>query len=250
MRMRLNPLVVGFGLALLSVACGDTTVVERDTAPTDAVAVTESALTYRYCAGENDCDSGCACQANQCVPDGFGPTHPDCGTPPRRECSTGADCRSSCICSAGYCAPDGFSPPSPYCHLPPPDAYENNNTASQFTAYPGHPLTGFNFHELGDVDWLAVYFGGAMTATFETYNVQSGANTYLEVFTYVNGGPGALVAANDDVCSVWYNPACLASRVSLSVPANSAYFIRIRNLNDTAHNVYQQSPPTYDFRIY
>ena len=248
MRIRLNPLVVGLGLALLSVACGDTAPLEPDTAPAGEVAVTESALTYRYCTdGSVDCDSGCTCTANQCVPNGFGPTHPDCGAPPRRECSTGADCRSSCICSAGYCAPNGFSPPSPYCHLPPPDAYEDNNAATQFTAYPGYPLTGFNFHQLGDLDWLAVYFSSAMTATFETYNVQNGANTYLEVFTNPNAAP---IIAHDDVCTVWYNPACLASRVTLNVPANSVYYIRVSNLNYTAHNVYQQSAPTYDFRIY
>ncbi|WP_375756935.1 hypothetical protein [Corallococcus exercitus] len=238
------------GLALLSGACGDSASQEPDTGPAVVESVTESALTYRYCGSNNDCDLGCACDANQCVPNGFGPPHPDCGTPPQRECSTGADCRSGCICSAGVCAPDGFGPPSEGCHLPPPDAYEDNNTAAQFTAYPGYPLTGFNFHEQGDVDWIAVYFGGAMTAKFEAYNVVNGADTYLEVYAYSNGAPGALVASNDNICNVWYDPTCLASRVTLSVPANSAYYVRIRNLNDTAYNVYQQSPPRYDFRIY
>ncbi|MCY1032647.1 hypothetical protein OV207_14345 [Corallococcus sp. BB11-1] len=250
MRTRLIPLV--FGLALLSAACGDTTSLERDTgsASAEAVAESESSLTtYRYCASSLDCAGACMCSANQCVPDGFGPPNPDCGAPPQRECSTGADCRDSCICSAGFCAPDGFSPPSPFCHLPPPDAYEDNDTAAQFTAYPGSPLTGLNFHELGDVDWFAVYFGGAMTAKFETYIVQ-GADTFLEVYAHSNGGPGALVASNNDICSVWYDLSCKASRVTLSVPANSAYYVRIRNLNDGAHNVYNQTPPRYNFRIY
>ena len=251
MRTRWIPVV--FGLALLSAACGDSTLLERDTEPARGEALTESesSRTYRSCGSWLDCpSSACMCSANQCVPTGVAPPHPDCGASPRRECGTGADCRSGCSCSAGFCAPDGVSPSSPNCHLPPPDAYEDNNTAARFTAYPGSPLTGFSFHELGDVDWIAVYFGGAMTAKFETYNLQSGANTYLEVYAYSNGTAGALVASNDDICSVPNNGACKASRVTLSVPANSAYYVRIRNMNSGAHNVYLQSPPKYDFRIY
>lgn len=250
--MRIRMIAVVSGLALAALGCGATAPQEGEVAapPSETMAVAEGALTYRYCSSNLDCGGNCMCDANQCVPNGFGPANPDCGAPPVRECTTGADCRSGCICSSGTCQSNGFSPPNPYCHLPPPDAYEYDNTAASFSSYTGTPQTGHNFHELGDEDWVAVYFGVAGAATFETYNLRGGADTYIEVYTYAAGAPGTLVASNNDVCTIWYHQPCKASKVTVNVPADSGYYVRVRNLNDSAHNVYNQTAPGYDLRIY
>ncbi len=82
--------------------------------------VRQQALSYRYCSSSaTDCDWGCDCQNNQCVPDGFGPPNPDCGAPPQRACTTYSDCAWGCDCTGGVCVQDGFGPPNPDCSAPP-----------------------------------------------------------------------------------------------------------------------------------
>jgi hypothetical protein len=151
------------------------------------------------------------------------------------------------------------------CAQPPPDAfeahdvYENDDIHNRTTNYMGVPQIGHTFHDRGDVDWILVYFGQAMTATFETYDLAGGANTSVEVYAY-NFNPyplpygssqlGALVGANDDVCGYWYLPQCQASRVVVSVPANSIYAIRINNTSDASRRIYSQEAPSYDFWIH
>lgn len=212
-------------------------------------------LQVRYCDEEFDCNTACACISGTCQPDGFGPPPPAgyCEQPPQRACSSGSDCRSSCVCNGGTCQPDGFGPlpPPDYCAQPPPDAYEYNDGYTSATHYLGSPQTGHTFHERGDTDWVLVYFGSAMTATFETYNL-SGSNTYLQVYVYnyTTGQLGSQVGANDDVCGYWWSPSCWASRVVVSVPANSVYAARITNTSDGGRTVYDQNAPRYNFRIY
>ncbi|PTL77262.1 hypothetical protein [Vitiosangium sp. GDMCC 1.1324] len=247
--MRIQPHLIILGFALIAAGCGETLPSERiESAPVEGVS--EAALTYRYCSSGLDCGLGCVCQANQCVNDGFGPPNPDCGSPPVRSCTTSSDCRSACTCVSGKCQPDGFSPPYGYCHLPPPDAFESDNTAATASSYLGSPQLNHTFHELGDVDWVAVYFGVAGAAKFEAYNIKNGASVYLDVYTYNNGSAGSYVAGAGHVCNDPFNAACRVARVTVNVPAGSAYYVRVRNLNDTAHNVYNQSAPGYDLRIY
>jgi hypothetical protein len=166
------------------------------------------ATAVRYCDEEFDCNTACACINSTCQPDGFGPPPPPeaCSQPPQRACTSSSQCRSACACANGFCQPDGFgpSPPGDYCAQPPPDAYEYDSQYTNASHYPGSPQTGHNFHEPGDVDWILVYFGYAMIATFETYNL-SGSNTHLTVYSYnyATGQLGAPVGANDDVCGFW-----------------------------------------------
>jgi hypothetical protein len=210
----------------------------------------------RYCGAEFDCNSACDCINGTCQPDGFGPPPEGdyCAQPPQRACSSSSQCRSACDCVNGTCQPDGFGPPpeGDYCAQPPPDAYEYNDSYNSATAYLGSPQLGHNFHEPGDVDWILVYFGSAMTATFETYSLTNGANTYLAVYSYnyVTGQLGALVGSNDDVCGFWWAPTCWASRVVVGVPANSVYAIQVSDINGSPQSVYDQNAPGYAFRIY
>jgi hypothetical protein len=212
----------------------------------------------RYCSREFDCNNACDCIISSwtCQPDGFGPPPEGdyCAQPPQRACSSDGNCRSACDCVSGICQPDGFGPPPPadYCAQPPPDAYEYNDSYNSATAYLGSPQLGHNFHEPGDVDWILVYFGSAMTATFETYNLTNGANTYLAVYSYnyATGQLGAQAGANNDICGFWWSPSCWASRVVVSVPANSVYAIQVSDYNGSPQSVYDQNAPGYAFRIY
>lgn len=217
----------------------------------------------RYCSEAFQCNITCDCISGTCQPDGFGPPSSPayCAAPPHRACTIGSDCRAGCACAGGFCAPDGFGPAvSPdTCAQPPPDAFEDNDIHNRATNYLGAPQIGHTFHDRGDIDWILVYFGQAMTATFETYNLAGGANTSVEVYAYdFNPYPlpygssqlGALVGANDDVCWSWYLPQCQASQVVVSVPADSIYAIRINNTNDASRRIYSQEAPSYDFWIH
>lgn len=136
------------------------------------------------------------------------------------------------------------------CHLAPPDAYENDNSPVGASAYSGYQI-GHTFHDSGDVDWVKVWFGVATKATFETYNIS--ANTGIEVYEFnLNTGlPGALIGSNDDACYPYHGPfECFRSKVVLNVPAGSAYFVKISNKWSSDFNVYNQTRPTYSFKIY
>jgi len=220
----------------------------------------------RYCGTTSvdpnfDCNTFCECIGGTCQPDGFGPPPEGdaCATPPQRACSSNAQCRTlnGCGCIGGFCQPNGFGPPpeGDICAQPPPDAYEgssNDNDVSRATSYLSSPQTGHNFDKLEDVDWIRVSFGSARTATFETYNISNFANTYIKVYVYnpVTKQTGALVGQNDDLCGFWWEPSCWASRVVISVPANSAYAIRVHNTADAGRSIYDPQAPGYAFRIY
>ena len=211
--------------------------------------------TVRYCGAEFDCSTACSCINGTCQPDGFGPPPPAgyCAQPPQRACSSISNCRSGCGCGNGFCQYNGFGPypPADYCAQPPPDAYEYDDVHTNASSYVGSPQTGHNFHDRGEVDWILVYFANSVTATFETYNL-SASDTYLEVYSYnyATRQLGARVGFNDNVCGTWWAPSCLASRVVLSVPGNSVYAIKVRNLNEDGRSVYDQNAPSYSFRIY
>jgi hypothetical protein len=249
--MKRHFIAFAFVSSLVGVACGD---MSPETNPIDEeeghLGIAENALDFgRYCTSQLNCAPGCMCSGNQCIEDGFGGS-PDCSAPPQRTCTTHADCRSMCDCWNGVCQPDMFGPQYSLCHLPPPDTYETDNTPAQAKNYLGSPQTGKNFHELGDEDWTLVYFGVAGVAKFETYNLTNNADTYLEVFKYSNGTAGTPVGFKDNVCTTWNNSQCLASKVTLSVPAKSLYLVRVTNKNSYSHNEYNQVAPGYSLRIY
>jgi hypothetical protein len=249
-----------FASALVIAGCGD--VGEDATAGQNTEAqlvnAAEQALTQACSSSTShlDCNFGCVCANGACeLGPGphFGPIPPPefCTQPPQRACTTAASCRGGCTCSGGYCEPDGFSPPAPDCHLPPPDAYESDNLDSQASYYLGVPQTGRTFHELGDVDWVLVYFANAAQASFETYDLVGRADTSLQVYQadVTTGSLGALADSSSTTCTA-VPVSCTPAKVTLNVPADSAYFIRVENKNETSHNVYNQEDPGYSFRIY
>jgi hypothetical protein len=246
--------IVPLLLALPASACGDMEDIEQETE--EQVAEAEQTLATRYCSSSLDCRSSCECINGQCQPDGFGPPPEGegyCAVPPQRACTTSAGCRSGCVCNGGYCQ-ESFGPyvEGDYCARPLPDAYEDDNASQSAAGYLGSPQTGHNFHDLGDEDWVVVYFASAGQAKFETYDLVGWADTHLEVYSYNfgTGSAGQLVASNNDVCGIWYHLPCKASKVTLNVQANSAYFVRVRNLADAAHNVYNETAPGYSLKIY
>jgi hypothetical protein len=163
----------------------------------------------------------------------FGPQPPSgyCDLPPERACSSHSDCQSTCQCSGGICVPDGFGPSNPFCFLPPADAYENDDSPSDWSAYVGTPQD-HNFDMAGDEDWVAVYFGSAINARFQTYGLNWGTNTVLEVYKMTSQGElGKFVGENDDIGGAWWSPDSLGSRVDVAVPANSVYLIRVRDIS-------------------
>jgi hypothetical protein len=256
--MRFHTCATLFASALLTAACGG---VEEDaTAGQDTEAqlvdVAEEALTQACSDTELHCNVYCECSGGACelAQPPVGPVPPPeyCSQPPQRACATAASCRSGCSCWGGYCQPGGFSPQATECHLPPPDAYEDDSQASLASYYLGVPQTGHTFHELGDVDWVLVYFANAAQATFETYDLVGQASPSLAVHpANVNTGlpddmPAGSKSTTCTALPVWCTPA----KVTLNVPADSAYFIRIDNQNKTSHNVYNQTAPGYSFRIY
>lgn len=242
-------------LALPALGCGEIQEVNAQEAEQEAVEQVGEArqALVRYCGSPTDCNNyaGCTCINGTCQPDGFGPIPEDCSAPPKRACTKGSDCRSSCACVGGYCQASGGGF-TDYCAGPPPDAYESDNTSQAAKGYLGTPQTGHSFHQLGDVDWVVVYFAYAVQATFETYDLQGGADTILELYTYntSTGAAGSLIASNDDRCTVWYDPSCLSSRIIRSVPAQSAFFLRVRNKNSEAYSAYNPYTPGYSLRIY
>jgi hypothetical protein len=205
----------------------------------------------RTCTQNNHCVSACSCTGGRCQPDGFGPPPPAgyCDQAPQRACSAHSDCQSTCQCSGGYCEPDGFGPSNPHCYLPPPDAYEDDDAASQWSAYVGAPQL-HNFDTPGDEDWIAVYFGSAIQARFQTHGLSWGTNTVVEVYRMTSqGGVGSLVGSNDDVGGPWWVPDSLASRVDVAVPAGSVYLVRVHDASNPS--LYTDAPelPTYTLSI-
>ncbi|MDY7225068.1 hypothetical protein [Hyalangium rubrum] len=132
-----------------------------------------------------------------------------------------------------------------------PDAYESDNTATTAKAYVGTPQTGHTFHEVGDVDWVVVYVPNAAQATFETYNIQ-GSDTILDLYAYnaSTGAQGSLLATNDNKCTVVTDVNCRGSKIVRSVPAQSAFFVRVRNKAGYGPNPYEPTAPGYSLRIF
>ncbi|NJK32957.1 MAG: hypothetical protein HC927_11415 [Deltaproteobacteria bacterium] len=201
------------------------------------------------CSQNNDCQEACDCVGGTCVPDGFGPPPEGyyCDQPPQRACSSSASCQVGCVCSGGFCQPNGFSPPNPDCHISPPDSYETDNTWQQWKAYTGSPQQ-HNLHSTTDEDWVAVYFGYAGTYRFETTGLSWGTDTVLEVYKYVNG-KGPLAGANDDIGGAWWVPDSKGSRVTLAVPANSSYLIRVDNKSAASMYTDSYEYPRYTLQI-
>ncbi|PRP96057.1 hypothetical protein ENSA7_68710 [Enhygromyxa salina] len=201
------------------------------------------------CSQNNDCHEYCDCVGGTCVPDGFGPPPEGdvCNTPPVRTCNSSANCQSGCTCSGGICQ-SVFSPYSETCHLPPPDTYENDDTWQKWKAYTGSPQV-HNLHSTTDEDWVAVYFAVAGTYRFQTTGLSVGTDTVLEVYAYANGGKGALAGSNDNVGGAWWDPNSKGSRVTLGVPANSSYLIRVDN--KSASSIYRDSYewPRYTLQV-
>ncbi|WP_224249675.1 hypothetical protein [Hyalangium gracile] len=204
----------------------------------------------RSCTGDLDCNiyANCSCISGTCQ----GGEPEICGAPPQRTCTSGANCRSGCYCSGGYCKDPGGAY-TDYCARPPPDAYEADNTAQTAAAYLGTPQTGHTFHEVGDVDWVVVYVASAAQVTFETYDI-GGSDTVMKLYAYnaSTGGVGSLLATNDNKCA-WgwpYDVNCLGSKIVRSVPAQSAFFVRIENKSTGSLNVYSPGPPSYSLRIF
>jgi hypothetical protein len=205
----------------------------------------------RTCFQNNHCMSACICTGGLCQPDGFGPPPPSgyCDQAPQRACSAHSDCQSTCECSGGFCVPDGFGPSNPYCFLPPPDAYEEDDAATQWQAYVGVPQL-HNFDAAGDEDWIAVYFGSAINARFQTYGLSWGTNTVIEVYRMTSqGGVGKMVGSNDDVGGPWWVPDSLASRVDVAVPADSAYLVRVLDASNPSLYTDSLEFPRYTLSI-
>lgn len=200
----------------------------------------------RYCSKNNDCHDTCTCYLGQCEPELWGPPPPQylCDQPPVRACSSGADCQSGCTCSGGTCQDDGFGPPSNSCHMPPLDAYESDNVWQSWKPYLG-ASQAHNFHQAGDNDWVAVYFGSAGTIRFRTYGLTMGTDTRIEVYAYTGGSKGALVAAHDDIGGAWWIADSKSSRVDVAVPANSSYLVRVVDKSNVS--IYSDS---YEFPSY
>lgn len=105
MRAKLFSVIVV--LQVIAAAC----TLDAASESTERTGVVEQELTYRYCTTAYDCASAdaCECVNNQCVPDGFGPAHPDCGAAPPcspSSCSPGWDCHCGDQCwPAGYACP-------------------------------------------------------------------------------------------------------------------------------------------------
>lgn len=200
------------------------------------------------CTQNNDCNSACDCVGGTCVPDGFGPPAPGyvCDQPPQRACNSDASCQSGCVCSGGYCEPDGFSPANPDCHISPPDSFEYDNTWQNWN--PAYTPQQHNLHSTTDEDWTAVYFGYAGTYRFETTGLNMGADTVLEVYRYVNG-KGPLAGSNDDIGGAWWLPDSKGSRVTIAVPADSAYLIRVDNKSPASMYTDSYEYPRYTLRI-
>jgi hypothetical protein len=162
-------------------------------------------------------------------------------------CKSELDCAGPCKCQQGVCKLPDFGPFPPSCEPPPRDLFEVDDTWQQWKAY-GEPQV-HNFHHAGDNDWVAVYFGGAGTARFRTHDLAWNTDTKLEVYKYTANGKGALVGTHDDIGGSPYLPESKASRLDMSVPANSAYLVRV--INKTPAWFYEQSSsfPTYTLSI-
>ncbi|WP_146158480.1 hypothetical protein [Enhygromyxa salina] len=106
-----------------------------------------------------------------------------------------------------------------------------------------------NLHSTTDEDWVAVYFAVAGTYRFQTTGLSVGTDTVLEVYAYANGGKGALAGSNDNVGGAWWDPNSKGSRVTLGVPANSSYLIRVDN--KSASSIYRDSYewPRYTLQV-
>lgn len=201
-----------------------------------------------YCSQNNDCSSGCLCYDGYCQPDGFGPPNPYCDEPPERACVGDSNCQSGCDCIGGICQPDGFGPINTNCHMPPADTYENDDVWQSWKPYTGTPQS-HNFDQALDNDWVAVYFGVAGSARFRTYNLTLGTDTRIEVYAYVNGGKGPLVASNDNIGGAWWLPDSKSSRVDLPVAAGSGYYVRVVDKSPASFYTDSHVFPSYMLEI-
>lgn len=176
-------------------------------------------------------------------------------------CNSDLNCPPNyCMCSNHVCVQSPFfagpPPPPNVCEVPAtprvPDNFETDDTLAAASHYLGSTQAGRNFHAYGNEDWILVYFATAGTHTFETLNLTYQANTQLDVYR-INAATGQIqfyAGGNDDVCGNTLNPQCKASRVVLSVPANSVYAARVRELSPVSD--YNDYVPAngYDFRIF
>jgi hypothetical protein len=218
----------------------------------DALISEPAASGARACKKDNDCVDPCDCMQGICklpdvIPGPPPPTADHCNKAPVRACKFNADCQSGCLCMTGICGDDGIGAVNPSCHLPPPDLYEVDDTWQQWKAY-GAPQA-HNFHRASDQDWVAVYFGGAGKVRVRTHNLSWGADTKLEVYKYITNGIGPMVGTHDDIGGWEYDPNKKASRLDITVPADSAYLVRILNKTPASYFDTQYDFPMYTLSI-
>lgn len=228
----------------------------KETTGFDGLDTDTSVRSGRFCTYDNDCVGSCFCNGNQCAWPPIGPVPPAgyCDQAPVRSCSDASDCRDSCLCLDGACVQGvlpGPLPPlefMPRCHLPPPDSYEDDDKWPNWSAYLGTPQV-HSFHDAGDRDWVAVYFGVGGSVRFETYGLKYGANTKLKVFEFASLVKGALVGINDDIGGPWWVAESVSSRVDIKVPSDSFYLVKIINKSDPEIYTTSSQFPEYNFKI-
>ncbi|MBJ6764523.1 hypothetical protein JGU66_27445 [Myxococcaceae bacterium JPH2] len=239
--------------ALLLAVAGCGNVAQDEGLASTELATQEAPLATRACANDLGCRSACICEAGYCVPDAFGPPPSEeyCNGAPVRACSTGADCITGCNCVSGACVDSGFSPPA-NCLLAPADAYENDNTHTTASSYPGSPQLNHSFHRQGDIDWVIVFVPATQVLTVDTYNLRNGALMKVDIYAYnyATRTLGALLGSTQNrVCSSSI-PACQMYRVTANAQANSVYAIKVTDLRGLPAGSDWTPTAKYDLKMY
>ena len=211
--------------------------------------IPNSGVTARGCRYDNDCRSGCACESWLCEPQMISPQPPAgyCAAAPERACTTANDCRSGCTCQGGLCEPITLVGPTPRCHLEPPDDYEEDDAWQSYSGYSGPQE--HNFHQVGDVDWVAVYIAEPGTVRFRTKGLSWNADTKLKVFAFDDLVKGALLGSNDDVGGWYFDPDKNSSRVDLEVGPNSLFLMKIKNMSPLSVFTTDHTLPRYTLEL-
>ncbi|MBU8893966.1 hypothetical protein KRR26_00035 [Corallococcus sp. M34] len=238
-------------LLLVAVGCGN--VAQEEAVASPELATEEASLADRTCVNTLSCRAACTCVAGTCVPDDFGPpvSQAFCNVAPVRECSSGADCITGCNCVSGACVDSGFSPPA-NCLLAPADSYENDNTHTTASSYPGSPQLNHSFHRQGDVDWVIVFVPTTQVLNVETYNLRNGPAMKLEIYAYnyATRTLGALLGSTQDYICRLPVSSCFVYRVSANAQANNVYAIKVTDMRGLPSGSDWTPTPKYDLKMY